>query len=525
MKAWRDINAIYQVYPRSFKDTNGDGVGDLKGITEKLDYLADSLGVEAIWLSPFYPSPQADCGYDVSDYVGVDPLFGNIGDFDELLLAAHEKGLRIMLDLVPNHTSDQHQWFKESRTSRVSAKRDWYVWRDQPNNWRSISGGSSWEKDEASGQYYLHSFLPSQPDLNWENPAVREAIKEVMRFWFQKGVDGFRVDAVWPLSKDTSFADDPVNPAYSRSDEYGGYLHSACKDGPRLEEFLEEIASVAREFEDKKIIFEYYPDSALGDSLAQIARIQGVSPAISSPFYFEGIHFPWHAEQFGVSLQSYLAIVPEGTRPTFCFSNHDQPRLVSRYGEERARLIAFLQMTLPGLPVFYYGDEIGMKNGSIPTELTEDKFEKTGDSGGRDPERTPMQWDGSLRAGFTDGTPWLPIGDEAINKNVDSEQGEIGSWFVLYQRLMELRRDQTIQRGSFTVVPAGSGYVLAYERSLNNVSYYVLCNFADVAQVTELPKLVGDIVAETLPGVATIRSDGRVSVAGFGAVLLRVVSD
>lgn len=520
-KSWHDVNVVYQIYPRSFRDTNGDGVGDLPGITEGLDYVAKVLGAEAIWLSPFYPSPQADCGYDVSDYCAVDPLFGSMSDFDALLAAAHERGLKVMLDLVPNHTSDHHAWFQESRASRDNPKRDWYVWRDQPNNWRSISGGSSWTLDPATNQYYLHSFMSSQPDLNWENPAVRAAMKDVMRFWFDKGVDGFRVDAVWVLSKDPTFADDPVNDLYDgEPGGYGSFVHRACKNGPRLAEYLGEIASVAREYQDKYFLFEYYPDAMLGDENEQLKLLHEAAPDVAAPFYFEGLHKPWHATGFGEALGAYLEIVPEGARPLFCFSNHDQPRLVSRYGEEQARLIAVMQMTLPGLPVMYYGDEIGMENGVISPELMNDKFEKTGDSGGRDPYRTPMQWNDTVLGGFTGGMPWLRLHENGVRRNVTTELDDPDSWLSLYRRLMELRRDPVLQRGSFEVVESGSGYVLAYKRSLDGTTYYAVLNFAGAMQVISLPTAVNTVLAASRSGAAVIRGDGRVSLQGFGAALL-----
>ncbi len=524
-KPWRDVKVVYQIYPRSFKDANGDGVGDLSGITEKLDYVMGVLGADAIWLSPFYPSPQTDCGYDVSDYCAVDPLFGTMDDFDALLASAHEKGLKVMIDLVPNHTSDQHAWFQESRESRDNPKRDWYVWRDQPNNWQSISGGSSWTFDALTSQYYLHSFMSSQPDLNWENPAVREAIKDVMRFWFNKGVDGFRVDAVWALSKDSNFADDPVNESYGgEPGEYGSYVHKACKNGPRLEEYLREIASAALEYTDKYILFEYYTDSMFGDENEQLKLLHNVAPEVAAPFYFDGLHKPWHADGFGEVLSAYLQAVPASSRPSFCFSNHDQPRLVSRYGDDQARLIALMQMTLPGLPVMYYGDELGMENVDIAPELTKDKFEKTGDSGGRDPYRTPMQWDDSVLGGFTTGVPWLPLASNVLQRNVASELHDPDSWLGLYRRLISLRHDPVLREGAFEVVGSGSGYVLAYKRSLGDSVYYVALNFAGAMQLVDMAVPVKEILAVTHTGAVTIRSDGRLSMQGFAGALFTVAA-
>lgn len=521
-RSWSEVNAVYQIYPRSFKDSNDDGVGDLRGVIEKLDYLSETLGVDAIWLSPFYPSPQVDCGYDVSDHVGVDPLFGNMTDFDELLVKAHDRGMKVMLDLVPNHVSDQHSWFKEARSSRDNPKRDWFVWRDTPNNWLSISGGPSWEYDEATEQYYLHSFMKSQPDLNWENPSVRSAVADIMRFWFNKGVDGFRVDAVWSLSKDPNFSDDPLNPDFSGPpDTYGAFIHSMSKNGPQAIEYLNFIASIASEYQDKRLLFEYYPDVMLGDIHDQLEKIHAVNPSIASPFYFEGVHMPWHAERFGRTLSKYLEIVPPEAWASFCFSNHDQPRIVSRFGEEQARLIAVLQFALPGMPVFYNGDEVGMSNGDVPPELTKDKFEKTGDSGGRDPYRIPMAWTSqAVNGGFSQATPWLPLNNDIDFKNVEAESGKEDSFLTLYQKLLEVRRDPVLSVGKFNLIDVHNGFVLAFERSLGGKKLYVVCNFADSEQEAALPEAAKQVLVESRPGATRLLEHSKVSIAGFGAVIL-----
>jgi alpha-glucosidase len=425
-----------------------------------------------------------------------------------------------MIDLVPNHTSDQHIWFQESRSSLDNPKRDWYVWRDQPNNWVSISGGSSWKFDDKTGQYYLHSFMESQPDLNWRNPEVREAIKNVMRFWFDKGVDGFRVDAVWALSKSEDYADDPVNPTYDGTPgEYGSFIHASCKNGPHFLEYLQEFTSVAREYDDKHILFEFYADVKLGDVNQQLKIAHDSDTEIAAPLYFEGMHIDWNAEQFGETFEAYLRTVPKEARPTVCFSNHDQPRIISRYGEEQARLIAHMQMTLPGMPVMYYGDEIGMVNVDIPEELTKDKFEKTGDSGGRDPERTPMQWDATDKAGFTTGTPWLPIASSSQDRNITVEEADPYSWINLYKKLLALRNDDVLKRGSFEVIGTDNGFLLVYKRELGEKRYYAVHNFADQTQTVTLPEQAKDILVATKPGDASIQANNQVSLKGYAAAL------
>lgn len=521
MKHWRDVNAIYQVYPRSFKDSDGDGIGDLKGITEKLNYLADDLGVEAVWISPFFPSPQADCGYDVSDYCDVDPMFGSMQDFDELLAESHKRGLKVMIDLVPNHTSDQHEWFKESRFSRYNPKRDWYVWRDQPNNWLSISGGSSWTYDGATEQYYLHSFMSSQPDLNWENPVVREAIKDVMRFWFDKGVDGFRVDAVWVLSKDVNFPDEPINPEYNGPEgQFGSHIHRPCKNGSKLRDHLGELAGVASEYDDKYLLFEFYPDAMLGDAHQQVVDIATVNPAYSAPFYFELLHQEWNAEKIGQTVADYLGRLPDGSKPTFSLTNHDQPRLISRYGEARARLMALLLFALPGLPGMYYGDEIGMENVDIPPELTKDKFEKTGDSGGRDPQRTPMQWDASLNGGFSSSPKtWLPLHEDFHEQNVASELTSPGSWLQFYKKLLKLRDNPVLKGGDFEIASVNNGYIFAFARRRDDKEILVLLNFADSDQMAHLQQ-VGTVILSTREEMTTAEPAEQVSLHGYEGLMI-----
>jgi glycosidase len=386
---WWQTGIIYQIYPRSFQDSDSDGVGDLDGILQRLDYLS-WLGIDAIWLSPIFPSPMADFGYDITDYTDIDATFGTLADFDRLLDAAHGKGIKVILDFVPNHTSDQHPWFLESRSSRASPKRDWYIWRSAaedggpPNNWLSVFGGSAWEWDEASRQYYYHAFLKEQPDLNWQKREVRVAMYDVLRFWLERGVDGFRVDVIWHLIKDRLFRDNPPNPHYR----------------------------------------------------------------------------------------------PEGGWPNWVLGNHDNHRIATRVGAAQARVAAMLLLTLRGTPTMYYGDEIGMQDAVIPPELVQDPFEKRvpGIGVGRDPARTPMQWDTSANAGFTRGTPWLPVSDGHDWTNVAAETADPRSMLALYRRLIELRR----QRPELTVGNwqplAADGDVLVYTRSYGDSGVLVVLN-------------------------------------------------
>lgn len=529
MKSWREINALYQIYPRSYRDTNRDGVGDLPGITEKIEYLSDILGVDAIWLSPFYPSPQIDYGYDISDYCAVDPVFGTLDDFQNLLEEAHSNGIKVMIDLVPNHTSDQHAWFKESRGSNDNPKRDWYVWRDpkedgsEPNNWLSVSGGKSWTFDETTGQYYLHTFMPEQPDLNWENPEVIEAIQNVMRFWFDKGVDGFRVDAIWGISKDESLADDPKNPGFEGSpDEFGYYIHKHCKQGPKTVERLRQLTDVAKEYDDRFLIFEYYPDDKLGEMLPQYKMIYGADASVSAPFFFEGFRLPWHAELFGTTFHEYCTMLEGGEIPVFGISNHDQPRIASRLSQEQARLMALMQLTLPGIPLVYYGDEIGMEDGNLSADELRDQFDALkGGMGGRDPERTPMQWDDSEYAGFGDVKPWLPIHANKETVNVARQLFDHDSLLMIHRALLAFRSMNDLMKyGSFETMFVGNGYVFAYKREYEGKRYYTALNFDNTPQFVTMPEM-GKVVYATHPvDLPELADDRSITLRPYEGILV-----
>ncbi|MGN6376577.1 MAG: alpha-amylase family glycosyl hydrolase, partial [Sphingomonas sp.] len=356
---WWQTGTIYQVYPRSFQDSDGDGVGDLQGIRRRLPYLRD-LGVDAVWLSPIFPSPMADFGYDVADYTGIAPLFGTMGDFDQLLGEAHDHGLKLLLDLVPNHSSDRHPWFQESRSSRDNPKRDWYIWRDPapdggpPNNWRSFFGGSAWEWDEATGQYYLHLFLKEQPDLNWRNPAVAHAIHDAMRFWFAKGVDGFRIDVLWLLIKDAQFRDNPPNPDWQPGmPDIDRLLQLHSADQPEMHDVVRGLRAVAEEFGDRLLIGEIYLP------LDKLMTYYGpAGQGVQLPFNFQLLRTPWQADAIRRAVADYEAALPQDGWPNWVLSNHDQPRLAARIGEDQARIAAMLLLTLRGTPTMYYGDEI-----------------------------------------------------------------------------------------------------------------------------------------------------------------------
>ncbi len=455
---WRD-GVIYQVYPRSFQDSDGDGVGDLRGIAGRLDYLV-GLGVDAVWVSPIYPSPMADFGYDVADYVGIDPLFGSMADFDELLAGCHARGLKLILDFVPNHTSDQHAWFLNSRSSVKSAKRDWYLWRDPapgggvPNNWMSNFGGSAWTLDEGTGQYYCHSFLAEQPDLNWWNPAVRAAMYGAMRFWLDKGVDGFRMDVLWLLIKDDQFRDNLPNPDYMGGSTFWSVLPTWTADQPETHVIVGQMREVMDGYKDRVLIGEIYlPIPELVAYYAAGAQM---------PFNFRLIQVEWKAEVVAALIREYEAALPAGAWPNWVMGNHDQHRVATRLGAAQARVAAVLLLTLRGTPTMYYGDELGMPDAVIAPDQVVDPAEKRqpGQGFGRDPERSPMLWDESAQAGFTTGQPWLPLVEDWDGMTVTAN----GASLRLYRELLTLRRARPeLHTGVITDVSSHEG-ALTYVR-------------------------------------------------------------
>jgi alpha-glucosidase len=477
---WRD-GIFYQVYPRSFQDSDGDGIGDLSGILQRLPYLK-SLGIDAIWLSPIFPSPMADFGYDVSDYVGIDPIFGTMADFDALLAAVHANGLKLILDLVPNHTSDQHPWFIESRASRDNPKRDWYLWRDPkpdgsvPNNWMSEFGGSAWAFDQRTRQYYYHAFLAQQPDLNWRNPDVRRAVYDSMRFWLRKGVDGFRVDVIWHLIKDEQFRDNPPNPNFHPGrPPHEALVNAYSADQPEVQQVVAEMRRVVDEFDSRVLIGEIYlPFERL---VAYYGH--GLSGA-NLPFNFALLSAPWHARHIAQLIDEYERALPAGAWPNWVLGNHDRPRVASRVGPAQARVAGMLLLTLRGTPTMYYGDEIGMHQVAIAPDQVRDPFEKNvpGIGVGRDGCRTPMQWDTSANGGFTSGEPWLPLADDAKQENVSNLGADAGSILNLYRKLIDLRRN-TPQLVSGKYVPVvTSGDLLAYRREFADHALLVVLNLA-----------------------------------------------
>jgi alpha-glucosidase len=487
---WWQRGIVYQIYPRSFRDLDGDGVGDLPGVVERLDHLS-WLGVDALWLSPIYPSPMADFGYDVADYVGVHPMFGTLEDFDRLVEEAHRRGLKLILDFVPNHSSHMHPWFRASRSSRGDPKRDWYLWRDPapdggpPNNWLSVFGGSAWELDEATGQYYYHAFLKEQPDLNWRNPELRRAMHDVLRFWMRRGVDGFRVDVIWHLIKDDRFRDNPINPEWRPGhDPFQRLVPLYTTDRPEVHGIVREMRAVVDEFPDRLLIGEIY---------LPVERLvayygEGLGGA-HLPFNFQLVETRWHARAIDSKVREYERHLPEGGWPNWVLGNHDKPRIASRVGRAQARVAAMLLLTLRGTPTLYYGDEIGMTDVEIPPDRVQDPFERNvpGLGLGRDPQRTPMQWSAGRGAGFTEGEPWLPIAADADAVNVAAQRDRPGSLLSLHRRLIALRRaEPALSIGAFLAIEA-EGDVLAYERALGDRRLAVALNLGREPRAARLP--------------------------------------
>jgi alpha-glucosidase len=474
-EAWWKSAVVYQIYPRSFCDADGDGVGDLEGIRRHLDHLV-WLGVDALWISPFFRSPMKDYGYDVSDYCDVDPLFGTLDAFDRLLAEAHARELRVLIDWVPNHTSDRHPWFLESRASRDSEKRDWYVWRDgaperPPNNWRAAFGGSgpAWTWDAATSQWYLHLFLPEQPDLNWENPAVVAAMHDTLRFWLDRGVDGFRMDVVHCIGKDPTLPDAP--------EVVAAIPYCALNDDPRTHAHLRGIRRVLDAYPgDRVMVGEVFLLSA-----GQVATYYGEDDELHLSFNFPPLFAPWDAEVWRERVDEVQReIAPRGW-PTWVLSNHDNPRHRTRYGgaEARARAAAVLLLGLPGTPFLYAGEELGLEDAEIPQA-------QRIDPGGRDGCRAPLPWEADAPHGWAGARPWLPWPPEASARSAASLRDDPGSILHLYRRLLAARRaSQALRLGDFTWLPAPPG-ALAWQRRHGDDGRAVLVNFTDAALAAPL---------------------------------------
>jgi oligo-1,6-glucosidase len=508
---WWKTAVVYQIYPRSFADSDGDGIGDLPGIVAHLDHLA-ALGVDVVWLSPIYPSPQDDNGYDISDYEDVDPVFGSLADFDALLAAVHERGMKLVMDLVVNHSSDEHPWFAESRASPGSPKRDWYWWRPprdgrEPNNWASAFTGPAWELDEATGEYYLHLFSRKQPDLNWENPEVREAVYAMMRRWLDRGVDGFRMDVINFISKDPALPDGIPIPGQTLGDG-GPYFMS----GPRIHEFLQEMHRAVFAGRDGDVLtVGEMPGVTVEDGVLFTDPARG---EVDMVFQFEHVQLdqdgtkwashPLRLTDLKASFGRWQAALAERGWNSLYWNNHDQPRIVSRWGDDGEHRVAAAKMLGTvlhlhrGTPYVYQGEELGMTNApfasiddfrdiesrnhyaeALEHGATPEQVLATMRPMSRDNARTPMQWDATEHAGFTTGTPWIAVNPNHAEINARAARADPGSVFHHYRRLIELRHTEpVVALGDFTMLLPEDERVYAFTRRLDDVELLVLGNFS-----------------------------------------------
>ncbi|VTU37365.1 Oligo-1,6-glucosidase [Variovorax sp. PBL-H6] len=484
---WRHA-LIYQIYPLSFQDSDGDGKGDLPGIAARLDHLS-WLGVDAVWLGPVHPSPMKDFGYDIEDFTGIDPVFGTLVDFERLLALLHARGIRLILDFVPNHTSDRHPWFQASRASRSDARRDWYVWADPapdggpPNNWLSRFGGSAWAWDEATGQYYYHAFLKEQPDLNWRNPDVRAAMCEVMRTWLRRGVDGFRIDAAAVLAEDRYLRNDPPNPEADKAPPPERYKRVYTNYRPEVLDWLAELRQAVEPFGDRVLLGEV---DTSGDRIADFYG-SAERPILHLPLNYGLLDAPWEADGVRRMLEDYLELVLAQGWPNWVIGGHDKKRMHDLRGPEHLRVVAMMLLTLPGTSILYAGEEIGMRGAHV--EQPHDPFELLVPGWGldRDPQRSPMQWDATANAGFTRGQPWLPAAEGFEHCNVAAQREDAGSLLTLYRELIRLRRsDAALREGAFEH-PFAAGTVLGYTRRHRNRCLLVLLNLGGTRQMVRRP--------------------------------------
>ncbi|WP_114783307.1 alpha-amylase family glycosyl hydrolase [Botryobacter ruber] len=510
---WWQKGIVYEVYIRSFQDSNGDGIGDLRGVINRLDYL-QALGVNIIWVTPFYKSPMLDFGYDISDFKSVDPMFGTMSDFDELLEETHKRGMKLVLDQVPNHTSDQHEWFQESRSSKDNPKRDWFCWEDAgengtpPNNWMAMFGGSAWEWDEKTKQYYYHAFLKEQPDLNWRNPEVHQAVLKEMQFWLDKGVDGFRVDVMWHLIKDEYLRDNPENADYKpEQPTYNQLLPVYSTDQPEVHDIVALMRDMLDKYEERVLIGEIYLP------IHQLVNYYGDdNEGAHLPFNFMLLTMPWDPKKIATSIDEYEGALPNNSWPNWVIGNHDQSRMATKVGEAQARVAAMLLLTLRGTPTLYYGDEIGMQDVSIPKDEVQDPqgLHMPDKDLSRDPYRTPMQWDESEHAGFTSGMPWLRMAENARQHNVKAQEEDENSLLSLYKKLIRLRQqEQALHAGRYRPVYSDK-QLLSYIRETDEQRYLVVLNLSDkpCSFSKENFSFSGEIKLATTPGRAgtTVRN-------------------
>lgn len=521
---WWQSAVIYEIYPRSFQDSDGNGIGDLEGIIQRLDYL-EWLGVDAVWITPIYPSPMVDFGYDVSDYTGIHPLFGDLETFDRLVEALHARELRLILDFVPNHTSDQHPWFLDAKSGTSSAKRDWYLWREPapddgpPNNWVSIAGGGAWEWEPISGQYCCHMFLKEQPDLNWRNPAVRNAMYDAMRFWLARGVDGFRLDVFWLLIKDARFRSDPRNPNFQEGQpDFRRTLPIFSGDRPEVHDIAAEMRELVESFDDDRVLIGeiYQPAEKLVTYYGRDGQ------GLHLPFNFNLMWQRWSPGPILAYIKEYEAALPASGWPSWVLGNHDQKRIASRVGSAQARVAMLILLTLRGTPTLYYGDELGLENVPIPRGREQDPFGRAHPEQGRDPVRTPMPWTRETHGGFTNGDPWLPLGDDYDERSVENQRDDPESILSLTRAILTLRRSSSaLSLGRWHAIEV-EGDVLAYFRESDDECYLVLANLdGDAKTVRFVEPIQGTVAFSTMAGGESDVMGQVIELRGDEALIIR----
>lgn len=529
---WREM-VLYENHLPSLRDGNGDGIGDLKGLIASLDYLAGTLGVNAVWAGPFFRSPLLDQGFDVTDHKDVDPVFGTLADFDQLVSEAHDRGIRVIVDFIPNHTSDQHPWFLESRSSRNNPKRDWYVWADAapgqqyPNNWLSEVTGSSWEWDDRTQQFYLHSHLKEQPDLNWRNPEVRAAMLDVLRFWLDRGADGFRIDVAHMLMKDPDLRDNPpnpnpvLNPYELQPLEFFTQLHVNDRMHPDVHGVLREIRAVLEEYDGERI--------AIGEvealDWAEWSKFYGQHlDELHLPFAFRLIETPWDAAEFAKVIAELEAAIPDGGWPILALGNHDRRRLATRLGRSQARVAAVLLLTLRGSPTILYGDELGMADQEVPADRQRDYFALAGGVS-HDSTRTPMPWNDGPNGGFSAADErelWLPVWRLYRTRNVQAQLADPASVLNLYRRLIALRaRSAALRKGCYTAHPASSASCLVYRREHEGERMLVALNFTPEPCRLDIGE-EGTVAFATQPGREGEAVAGQIALAADEGVVIDV---
>ncbi len=480
---WWKHGVIYQIYPRSFRDSNSDGVGDIRGITDSIDYIAE-LGVDAIWISPVNKSPMLDFGYDIEDYREIDPLFGTMDDFLDLMKQCHDRNIRVIMDLVVNHTSDRHNWFLESRSSRNNPKRDWYIWHPgsgtrPPNRWKSAFGGSAWEFDERTGEYYLHSFLKEQPDLNWRNPELKKAVFDMMSFWLDLGVDGFRLDVVNWFIKDKKLRDNPVTMRPFHPER-----HKYDRNRPEVHDLLREMRVMTDRYRDRMLVGEVFT-LIPGDPELSARFIGNGMDQLHMAFDFSIIYRFWSARGFYRALKKWYRAIPAGGWPAIVLSNHDQPRGRSRYlgppgSDARARVASVFLLTVRGTPFLYYGEELGMKNARLrKSDIVDPLGHKFWPIyKGRDLSRGPMPWDGSENGGFSPVNPWLPADPDCENISVLKQSSDPYSMLTMHRRIISLRKQyRELSMGDFIPVLKGWRGIIAYYRKYGSDTSFIALNF------------------------------------------------